>query len=536
MLASRDRATPFGVGRVALGVVQHDPDALSNNPERQTPNAQRCCSKRQLALRLLRCCSKRQLALWLLLVPGLVSAQQSLTLQEAVDQAQKQGYSARAAVATRDAARARDHAFGARLLPQLSLTGAAPVYERFISPVIQPDGSTNFTPVQQTTANAGMTIAQKLPFTGGTFSITSALQRYEQNRGGQQTMTWTSSPVTFRLEQPVLRPNTLRWDNREQDIRLDLSERQYLEARETIALQTTAAFFDFYVAKKTLENATANAAVNDTLYTLNRGRLEVGKIGENDLLQSELALLRSRSGLENAKLEYDRSLAALRLSLNVAPGTPLDVSVPAGIPQLQPDTTIAVAQALKNRPQITDLELQSVQARRRVAEAKLTNGPGATVSASVGFNQTAPDVNLAYQNLLQAQRFSLGLNVPLFQWGARGADVQAALSDQRRVDATSRASREQVAQDAHFAALLLTQATRNVALSAKADTVAAKRFEVAYNRYVIGRIGIDNLYIAQNEKDQAVFQYLQALRAYWTAYYRLRQVTLFDFEKGVPVR
>jgi len=73
-------------------------------------------------------------------------------------------------------------------------------------------------------------------------------------------------------------------------------------------------------------------------------------------------------------------------------------------------------------------------------------------------------------------------------------------------------------------------------LSAKADTVAQKRFEVAYNRYVIGRIGIDNLYIAQNEKDQAVNQYLQALRGYWAAYYRLRQATLYDFEARARIR
>jgi len=75
-------------------------------------------------------------------------------------------------------------------------------------------------------------------------------------------------------------------------------------------------------------------------------------------------------------------------------------------------------------------------------------------------------------------------------------------------------------QEAHFAALQLSQAKRNVALSAKADTVAQKRFDVAYNRYVIGKIGVDVLYLAQSEKDQAVGQYLQALRNYWAAYYR----------------
>src|SRR5213593_811654 len=87
----------------------------------------------------------------------------------------------------------------------------------------------------------------------------------------------------------------------------------------------------------------------------------------------------------------------------------------------------------------------------------------------------------------------------------------------------------QVAHDARFAALELAQARRTALLVAKADSVAAKRFEVAYNRYVIGRITIDNLYIAQAEKDQAVLQYVQGLRGYWAALYRLRGATLFDF-------
>jgi outer membrane protein TolC len=474
------------------------------------------------------------ISLAILAAPIALRAQQPITLQQAVDLAQKQSFQARAVTATRDAARARDHAFGARLLPQLSFSGA-PQYERSIQPVVQPDGSIVFTPLQSTRTNAGATIEQRLPLTGGTFSITSGLQR-TQLTGAQQQLSYTSNPVTFALQQQLLRPNALRWDNREQDLRADVAERQYLEAREQIALQASNAFFDLYVAKKTLDNATSNAAVNDTLYTINKGRLEVGKIGENDLLQSELALLRARSAVENARLDYDRAMAAFRLALNLPASAPADITVSPDIPVFDPDTAVAVQQALRHRSQTMDVQLQSVQARRRISEARFNNGIGATVNASVGFNQSAPEANLAYQNLLQAQRFSVDVKVPLIQWGARSADVQAAVADKQRVDAMSRVTLEQVAQDAHFAALQLSQAKRNALVSAKADTVAQKRFEVAYNRYVIGRIGIDNLYIAQNEKDQAVGQYLQALRGYWAAYYRLRQVTLFDFERGVSLR
>ena len=111
-----------------------------------------------------------------------------------------------------------------------------------------------------------------------------------------------------------------------------------------------------------------------------------------------------------------------------------------------------------------------------------------------------------------------------------------AVADQERAASVAQSNLKQTAQDAHFAALQLSQARRSLALSAKADTVAGKRFEVAYNRYVIGRIAIDNLYIAQAEKDQAVAQYVQALRGYWQAHYRLRRVTLFDFATGEAIR
>jgi hypothetical protein len=47
---------------------------------------------------------------------------------------------------------------------------------------------------------------------------------------------------------------------------------------------------------------------------------------------------------------------------------------------------------------------------------------------------------------------------------------------------------------------------------------------------------MDNLYLSQSEKDAALRQYVDALRAYWVAHYRLRQITLFDFEKGEPIR
>jgi len=184
---------------------------------------------------------------------------------------------------------------------------------------------------------------------------------------------------------------------------------------------------------------------------------------------------------------------------------------------------------------VSDVELQRVQADRRVVDARLNNGFGATVNASYGYNTTADNFDLAYRNLQESRALTLSVDIPLWQWGARGENVAAAKADRDRVESNAQATLDQTAHEAHFAALQLAQARRSLLLSATADTVAGKRFEVAYNRYVIGRITIDILYIAQQEKDQARTQYVNALRNYWQAYYRLRRLTLYDFEADRPI-
>ncbi len=459
----------------------------------------------------------------------------ALTLPEAIDLALRNGLEARAARATRDAARGRDHAFNARLLPQFELTGSIPAYRRDITPVTQPDGSTLFLPVEQTQSNLALAVSQRVPFTGATITVQSTLARLRRSNSSVPE-SWNSTPFTIQINQPLLRLNSIGWERELNEVQADVAERQYLEAREDIAVKVSSAFFDYYAAQVSLRNASLNAATNDTLFRLNKGRFQVGKISENDLLQSELALLRAQQSAEGARLDRDRAEAAFRLALNMGPDVPLDIDVTADVPDFVADTNVAVEQAIRNLSSLRLIDQQETQAKRTVSENRLNRFPGANLSASYGYNASGLTRNEVYRDLQDAQRFTLSVNVPIFSWGALSADLQSAQAELLSVESRSRVAREQARQDAYFAALQVGLARRQLVISAKADTVAQKRFEVAYNRYVIGRIDVDQLYLAQNEKDQALLSYVQALRGYWLAHYRLRRATLYDFEKGEPLR
>lgn len=465
-------------------------------------------------------------------LPAALCAQarpQTLTLQDAIAMAQAHGPQAEVARSSRDAARYKNDAFNARLLPQLFLTGNAANLNHGINPVPQPDGTTQYLGQSQNVSSLQLGFSQRIPLTGGTISVGSQLTRFDEFGNQNNAKYYQTSPVVVTLQQDLFKPRAVVWDERVQSLSASVAERGYLEAREDVAGSTADAFFNLYASQMTLANAQANATVNDTLYTLNKGRYEVGKIGENELLKSELALLRARASVDDAKLSRDRAEAALRRTIGMPEGQQFTIVAPDSIPTVEADPDLAVQMALKNSSVIQQNDLDNVQANREMTTAKLSNRFNASIIASAGFNQTAPVFGQAYQSPLGKQTLTVGLNFPMLQWGAGRADVESAKADEARVSANNKIRRDQLAEDARFSALALQQARRNVLISAKADTVAEKQFEVARNRYIIGKISNTDLYNAQGDKDSAVLSLVQALRSYWTAYYHLRRVTLYDF-------
>ena len=462
------------------------------------------------------------------------ASRQALTLQDAIRMAQQQGPSAQIARSTRDAAKWRDNAFNSRLMPQLFLSGNLAKLDHGINPITLADGSTQFVGQSQNQPSLALGFSQQIPLTGGTVSVGSQVTRIDQF-GINSSQYYQTSPVIVSLQQDLFKPRAIVWDKRVQSLSAVVAERGYLEAREDVAGTIADAFFNLYAQQMTLANAAFNVAVNDTLYTLNKGRFEVGKIGENDLLKSELALLRARAAEDDAKLNRARAEAALRRMIAYPDGQPMTIVTPDSIPTVDADPDLAVAQALKSSSTTPQNELDDVQTKRGIAYASASNRFNASIQASAGFNQTAAAFGQSYQSPLGKQALTVGLNFPMLQWGAGHADVEAAKANDDRVGANNKMRRDALIEEARFSALSLQQAQRNVVISAKADTVAGKQFEVARNRYIIGKIANDALYLAQGEKDAAVLANVQALRNYWMSYYHLRRVTLYDFARKVEL-
>ncbi|HEX5111638.1 MAG TPA: TolC family protein, partial [Saprospiraceae bacterium] len=156
---------------------------------------------------------------------------------------------------------------------------------------------------------------------------------------------------------------------------------------------------------------------------------------------------------------------------------------------------------------------------------------GVTVDfgGSFGLTQTGPELNHVYTDLIDEERFTIGIRAPIADWGkskAKRSVAEANLElEQRKIDQEKENFRRVVVLRAQQFDLV----RRNAEIAQRYMESAKKRYEITYQRYLIGKISITDLNLALTEQETSRRGYLQAIRDFWSAVYELRGLTLYDF-------
>lgn len=458
----------------------------------------------------------------------------TLSLKECIRTAQDQSPVAKAARFALNASRWQYQSYQADLLPSFNISGDAPNFNRAIISNVLDDGSITFSKQVQSEASTTLSLNQHLWQTGGTLSLSSGLTRLGIF-SVERTELWQSTPLVIGLRQPIFQFNSLKWDRRLEPLQYEIAQKQLVEAMEGLAETVTNGFFDVLLAKINLENAQFNVARNDSIYQISKGRYNVGSIAENDLLQSELALRNAEADLTRARLEYDRSRNEFKIVLGYPSDVTFDIKPPSDLPEINITVDKAKQLAIQNNSEALNYRLRELQADRDYAQAKSESGLSATLNANYGLNQTSESFSDLYQDPQNRQFITVGFEIPIFNWGKQRAQVNAARNQQREVANSIDYQRQRFYQEVDYTVSQFMQLKGQVQLAAKSDTIAQRRYDVAQNRYLIGKIDVTNLFIAQNEKDAARREYIRALDDFWSGWYSLRQLTLYNFQEDRPI-
>ena len=421
--------------------------------------------------------------------------------------------------------------------PQIDFNATLPNFNRSIQSIIRDDGTQGFVPRSFMENSLGISLSQEVALTGGQVFASTGLERldiFETDLTGKST-SYLSNPIFIGFRQPLFGFNQLKWNREIEPLRYEEANREYVEEMETVAFETTNLFFDVLISQLNVEALIKNKDNADTLFAISTGRFSVGRIAETELLQIELSAMNADADLATAQLSFQTNTERLRNFLGIEKAVIFDLIPPTEIPGLLIDENLALQYAEKYRSETIAFRRRLKEAEREVSRAKSERGFQADISGQFGLTQTAMELNDAYKNPLDQERFSISLNIPIADWGKAKARMEIAKSNQdlERMNVTQ--DRISFQREISIKVQQFDLLRNQVALAKRAYDVSEKRLEITRKRYLIGKIEIIELNLALREQDSGRRSYYSALRAFWTAYYELRRLTLYDFEKDQPL-
>ncbi len=462
-------------------------------------------------------------------LPGKSQKDQSWSLTDIVVQAQSQSPTFKLVQTQKEISYYQYLTYKSDFKPQISFYGNAPVYNKEYFGVRQPDGSIKYQSISQNNSSIGFGFSQQLPFSGGELSLNTDLARFDDFKA--KTKQYNGTPIYLRLSQPLFAVNELKWRKKIEPLKLEESLRDYMQEMENIAQRSAQLYFDVLDAQSNMEIARINLKNTEVNYEIEKKRVNLGTTTEDKLLQLELQTLRSKQDLEKAK--YDHQIAQLNLKtfIGIKNDEELNLIMPDKSPVLIVSLTDAVSYAKKNRSEFISFERKKQEALRDIALAK-ADKQQVNLVASYGLNNAATQFGKLYQNPNDQQRFSLGFNIPIVDWGRRNARYNTAKAIEKLTATTNEFDEAAIYQEIATLVKNIELLKSNITLALNTDSVAQRRFRIANNLYQIGKLSITDLNLAQSEKDNTRRTYINALRSYWDAHYMLRRTTLYDFENN----
>jgi outer membrane protein len=452
-----------------------------------------------------------------------------LNLQQVVEMAKANSIAAKQATTVRETNYWKWRTFKSNYQPQLSLSGILPGYSKTTQPVLQPDGTIVFQPVHNDNSSLQLDFSQSITATGGTVYGTTSMQRfYDFDRKNEL---FNGVPYAIGYSQPLFQFNALRWDKKIEPLKFNESKQAYIESQEQIAYTVTGYFFDLLLAQVNYQIAQTNFTNTEKILTIAKVKFDLGKISKNEILQLQLERLNAQKAVGTAKRDMEIATLNLRTYTGAEGEDKIALELPEATINMDVSADKVLAEAFANRSDAIAFMRRVAEAKRDVAKAKGQSGLVATLTANIGFSNTARNIPDVYRNPQNQQLLQLQFSIPVLDWGRSKSRIKTAQANEQFTEYAVEQDKQTFKQQIVTQVTLFNMMKDQLVFTAQADSIASEKYKIARDRYVLGDLSITDLSIAFQENDQAKRDYVAALRDFWGAYYQLRYLSLYDFER-----
>ena len=425
--------------------------------------------------------------------------------------------------------------YKAARLPSLTLNLNPAQYYRYITQ--RYDSNTDmdvYREQQMFSAGAGLTIQQNFDLTGGTFYIESDLD-YMRNFGDNKSTQFSSVPFRVGYSQSLLGYNPFRWDRKIEPLKFEKVKKEFIYNTELVSEEAVSYFFNLAMAQADYQLAKDNVESTDTLYSIGMQRHKIAAISRADLLTLQLDKVNAQNTLENAQIALKRAMFALVSFLNMDKDTQIEIELPGRPSAMEIPIDAALTMAKENNPNFLTQRQNVLVAEQTVDKARVESRFNASLNASIGFNQVADRFKDVYRRPLEQDLVSISVSVPLIDWGVRKGKYNMAKNSLNVAKITARQEEQSLEEEVTMTVGDFNIQQRLIQSAEEALDLAIMAYEQTRPRFIIGKADVNSLTLSLHRQQEAQKNYISALQNYWLNYYKIRKLTLFDFERGLSL-
>ncbi|MFY9151012.1 MAG: TolC family protein [Prolixibacteraceae bacterium] len=418
--------------------------------------------------------------------------------------------------------------FKTKYRPQLVLSGNLPDFTQSNVGVTQPDGSLEFVQVTNLTTSARLALNQSIPLTGTyVYASTSAIRFQDYNK---DKVNFSGSPFSIGFYQPIFAINWMKWSQKTEPLIYDEAQKDFVESIEEISLNTTSRYFRYLLVQTNFKLAESNLKNSNNNLKIAQTKKELGKISDNNYARNELAVLNAQKALSKASIDLKNADFELKSYVGLPQDQNIELEIPLDITLYEIDPVKALEQANLNRKEGSAYKRRLIEADRDLLNAKRSTGLSATLQGSYGLSNSAETMAGIYDMPERQQTLKLALSIPILDWGQSASAVKLAESQRELVIYDVEKDKEDFERSVVVQVEQFGLMKDQLYIAREADKVAENGYQIALKQFQNGEISITDLNIALSEREDAKRDYIRSLQTYWESYYRLRILTLYDFE------
>jgi len=367
--------------------------------------------------------------------------------------------------------------------------------------------------------------------TNGYLSLNNRTYKYLQKEdAGFDVDYYNRFFLEFR--QPFFLPNRLKNDieraelNMKQEVLQDMSDK----VNEVVGVSFT--FFRLY-----------ELAHRDRILTLHDRSLEKildaakavsleDSSRQTDVVQVEIELVNAREMRLNNLNELNAQSMRMKQRLGLNPGDSLIVRHDISMAPVDVEYEKALEYGYTLRPR---LKIMSMGTRK--AEIDLNNTEGRdkfhmTLRMSLGFENNEDRYRAMWDEYDNSYSFRLFAYFPIWDWGRRRANIEAARISVKRSELYHDEIRDTITNDITTAVANLHDYRRRVERMRKNLDDALKTYELSIGRYRERKMSIQGVLTALDRRKNLELNFLEAYLGYRRSLLMLTARTFYDFESG----